>query len=199
MKTLNSVLVLIALMGAVLVGCSDLFKSSESPVEPTMEALPPLAKSSNVEYEFSNSPEPLTANPADYMKIAGNTLHMKDYPVTDIITAPGEPRGAGRMEHVLSLMVDVRTGEGTCHGSFKLYPEVTEGGYWEGTYEGYRSKTEDPFVFTLPLKCVSHGKGGTIDGMQGLMKANLIVYTNAEYFPLPIYWVGTGTGVIKEH
>jgi hypothetical protein len=199
MKTLQNIFILFAFMGLILAGCSH---QSQSPVSPAIQSIKTSAspqKSNNVEYEFSSTPDPFTANPADYIKIAGNTLHMKNYPVTDRIVAPEEPRGAGRMDHVLSLMLDIRTGEGPCHGSFKLYPEVTEGGYWEGRYEGYRSKTDDPYVFTLPLKLEADGNGGTIDGMQMFTKANLIVYSNAEYYPLPIYWIATGSGVIKEH
>jgi len=194
MKALKCVLVLFSFLWLTLVGCSD---KTQSPVDPLGQGSLEKDKK-NVEYTFSSSPKPFTANPDDYKKIAGRTLHMKDYPVTDMVTAT-DLRAGGRMEHLLSLTLDVITGEGPCHGSFTLFPDVTEGGIWEGTYEGYRSKTDDPFVFTLPLKLVAHGKGGTIDGMQGFMKADLIIYTNDEYYPLPIYWVGTGTGVIKEH
>ena len=56
---------------------------------------------------------PFTANPYDYMNIAGRTLHLKDYPVTDIVIAT-DLRANGRMEHLLSLKLDVVTGEGPC-------------------------------------------------------------------------------------
>ena len=194
MKTILSVIVLLTFLFLVMLGCSD---QSQSPVAPAEQSS--LDKITITEYTFTNSPEPFTANPYDYMKVVGKTLHMKDYPVTDIVIAT-DLRANGRMEHVLSLKLDVITGEGPCNGSFKLYPDPeVNGGYWEGTYEGYRSKTDDPYVFVLPLKLVAHGKGGTIEGMKGFMKAGLTVYTNPAYYPLPIYWVGAGTGELKDH
>lgn len=196
MKALKYFAVLFFFIGLLVAGCSD---ESQSPVSALENDA--LEKVKNVEYTFSSAPEPFTANPADYMKIAGRTLHLKNYPVTDIVSAT-DSRVTGRMEHVLSLKLDVITGEGPCHGKFILTPTdlaATGGGVWEGTYEGFRSKTDDPFVFMLPLKLVAHGKGGTIDGMQGFMEADLVVITNDVYYPLPISWTATGTGVIKEH
>jgi hypothetical protein len=197
MKVLKYFAVLFSFVGLLLVGCSDEMQSPVSSIEKGK-----LKKDKkNVEYTFTSVPEPFTANPADYMKIAGRTLHLKNYPVIDIISAT-DSRVTGRMEHVLSLKLDVITGKGPCHGKFILTPTdlaATGGGVWEGKYEGYRSKTDDPYVFMLPLKLVAHGKGGTIDGMQGFMKADLVVITNDVYYPLPIYWTATGTGVIKEH
>lgn len=197
MKALKYFTVLFFFIGLLAAGCSDELQSPVSSIEKGS-----LEKDKkNVEYTFTSAPEPFTANPANYMIIAGRTLHLKDYPVVDIISAT-DTRVSGRMEHVLSLKLDVITGEGPCHGKFILTPTdpaSTGGGVWEGNYEGFRSKTDDPFVFMLPLKLVAHGKGGTIDGIQGFMKADLRVITNSIYYPLPIYWSATGTGVIKEH
>lgn len=195
MKAIQGLLVLFTFLFLALLGCSDQLQSPVAPAEQSS-----LDKVTITEFTFTNSPEPFTENPYNYMKIVGRTLHMKDYPVTDIVIAT-DPRVNGRMEHILSLKLDIVTGEGPCHGSFKLYPDpdVTNGGYWEGTYQGYRFKTNDPYIFVLPLKLVAHGRGGTIDGMKGFMDANLNVYTNPDYYPLPIYWTGEGTGVLKEH
>ena len=194
MKTIQGLLVLFGIVILAMLGCSD---QSQSPVAPAEQSS--LDKVIINEYTFTNSPLPFTANPYDYMNIAGRTLHLKNYPVTDIVIAT-DPRANGRMEHILSLKLDVITGEGPCNGSFKLYPDPDVlGGYWEGTYQGYRSKTDNPYVFVLPLKLVAHGRGGSIDGMQGFMDANLTVYTNPDYYPLPIYWTGVGTGELKEH
>lgn len=197
MKALKYFAVLFFLMGLILDGCSN---ESQSPVSSTENGS--LEKGmTNVEFTFTSAPEPFTADPANYMTIAGRTLHLKDYPVTDIVYAT-DSRLSGRMEHVLSLKLDMITGEDPCHGRFILTPTdlaATGGGVWEGKYEGYRSKTNDPFVFMLPLNLVANGSGGTIDGMQSFMKADLVVITNADYYPLPIYWTASGTGVIKEH
>ena len=194
MKTILSAFALFAFIFLVMLGCSDQLQSPVAPAEQSS-----LNKVTITEFTFTNSPLPFTANPYDYMNIAGRTLHMKDYPVTDIVIA-ADPRVNGRMEHILSLKLDTVTGEGPCNGSFKLYPDPeVDGGYWEGTYQGYRSKTDNPYVFVLPLKLVAHGRGGTIDGMKGFMEANLTGYTNPDYYPLPIYWTGVGTGELKEH
>lgn len=194
MKTF-SVLVLLVLTGLIFTSCSD---QSQSPVAPAEQSS--LSKAIITEYTITSSPAPFTANPNDYILIAGRTLHMKNYPVTDNVVA-SDARLTGRMEHVLSLKLDIVTGEGPCNGSFKTYPDplVTDGGYWEGTYEGYRSKTDNPYVFMIPLKMVLKGKGGNIDGMKAFCNANLIVYTNADYYPLPIFWTAEGSGFIKEH
>ena len=88
------------------------------------------------------------------------------------------------------------------NGKWVLTPDdlsTTGGGVWEGIYEGFRSKTDNPYIFTLPLKMVGHGKGGTIDGWQSFIKVDLIVYTVAASHQLPVYWYATGAGVIKEH
>lgn len=195
MKMLKSVLVLFSFVGLMLVGCSD---QSQLPVAPIDQSS--LDKIVITQFTFTSTPGPFTANPNEFMTIVGTTLLLKKYPVTDNVVA-SDPRLTGNMEHVLSLKLDIYTGEGPCKGSFKLYPDpaVANGGYWEGTYHGYRSKTDDPFVFMLPLKMVAHGRGGSIDGMQGFMDANLTVYTNPEYYPLPIYWTAAGNGVLKEH
>ena len=196
MKTFKCVLVLFAFVGLTLVGCSD---ESQSPLSALDQGS--LAKDKkNVEVTFTSVPYILDVSiVGNYMKIAGKTIHLKDFPVIDAVTA-SDPRMTGKMEHQLSLKLDLTTGEGPCNGKWLLRPDVpltTGGGVWEGTYEGYRSKTDNPFVFTLPLKMVGHGKGGTIDKMQVFNTADLIVYTIPESHQLPVSWVATGTGVIK--
>ena len=198
MKTLKSVLVLFTFLGLMFVGCSD---ESQSPISPSDQGL--LAKDKkNVEFTFTSSPDVFIADPTEYMNFAGRTVHMKDYPVIDLPIA-SDNRVTGRMEHFLSFKLDLETGEGPCHGKWTIIPSDltnTDEGIWEGTYEGFRFKTEDPYVFILPIKLIGRGSGGSIDKMQILMKADLVVSTNAAYFPMPIYWVTTnGTGVIKEH
>ena len=198
MKTLRCVLVLLVFGGLMLVGCSD---ESQSPVASTEQGS--LAKES-IELTFTSQPaygHPNIAIVGAYMNIAGRTIHLKDFPVTDSVVA-SDPLMTGKMDHQLSLKLDLITGEGPCNGKFTLTPAnlaLTGGGVWEGIYEGYRSKTDNPFVFTLPLKMVAHGKGGTINGWQVFNKANLIVYTVTASHQLPVWWKATGTGVIKEH
>lgn len=198
MKKLKCVLVLFSFVGLMLVGCSD---KSQSPISP--KELVPLDKNNNkIEYTINSVPFLLDPSivPA-YMKIVGRTIHLKDFPVIDEVTS-SDPRLTGKMEHQLTVKLDLITGEGPCNGKWTLIPDdlsLTGGGVWEGTYEGFRSKTDDPYVFTLPLKMVAHGKGGTIDGWQGFTEANLIVYTSPASYQLPVYWTATGSGVMIMH
>ncbi len=196
MKTLSAVLLLAASVAFVLVGCSD---NSAVPVSPTDQAAQPptsLGKSNNVGFTISS--HPIWFDQQAGYKIAGGTLHMKDVAVWDDVTS-SDPRGTGIMKHYLTLKLDVYTGEGPCHGSWTSEPAAANGGKWEGTYEGYRSRTSNPLVFTLPLKMVAHGRGGNIDGMQMFTTATLTVYTDPAHYPVPIYWEAVGDGFIKEH
>ena len=200
MKTARCPAILLAFLAIWLAGCSDTAQSPVTPSDQSAQAPASLVKSNNVDFSFTSSPIWVDPNAPNYVKVAGRTVHMKNVQVVDR-SLSAEKRIEGRMEHLLSLMLDVVTGEGPCHGSFTLIPDpaFTGGGVWEGTYEGFRSKTAAPYVFALPLKLVAHGKGGTIDKMLAFMSAELTVYTDLEHWPLPTYWTATGTGYIKEH
>ncbi len=196
MKKIRSAFVLFAFLFLAMLGCSD---QSQSPVAPAEQSS--LDKAIITEYTISSSPAPFIADPNDYINIAGRTVHLMKYPVIDNVES-SDARLTGRMEHVLTIKLDVITGEGPCNGKFTLTPTdlaATGGGVWEGTYEGYRSKTDNPYVFVLPLKMVAHGNGGTIDKIQGFNDVTLTVYTNQAYYPLPIYWTAKGTGFMIEH
>jgi len=197
MKTFKCILILLAFTLLLITGCSD---KSQSPV--SSNELLPLEKNNKIEYTVTSVPILLdpTIAPA-YMKIAGRTIHLKDFPVIDSVTS-SDPRFTGKMEHQLSIKLDLITGEGPCNGKWTLTPdnlELTGGGIWEGTYEGYRSKTDVPFVFTLPLRMVAHGKGGTIDGWETFTDAIVTGYTAPESYQLPVYWTVAGSGVMIEH
>ncbi len=197
MKAFKSVIVLFTFVGFIFVGCSD---ESQSPISPADQGS--LAKDKK-NAEFTITSVPFLLDPTivgDYMKIAGRTIHLKDFPVIDAVSG-SDPRMTGKMAHELSLKLDLITGEGPCIGKWVLTPDdlsTTGGGVWEGIYEGFRSKTDNPNIFTLPLKMVGHGKGGTINGWQSFTEVNLTVYTVPESHQLPVYWFATGTGVIKE-
>lgn len=190
-----------ASLAFVLLGCSDNSGPIVGPKDQAAKAPASLEKSNKVDFTFTEKNTKLILPPAK-MWTAGRVLQIRDVHAFEAITAT-DPRVTGTFEHYLSLSLDVVTGEGPCHGSFTLTPDpaiVGEGAVWQGTYEGYRSKTSDPLVFTLPLKLVAHGRGGNIDGMQAEMTITLTVLTNETYYPAPIYWWGTnGAGTIIQH
>ena len=198
MKTLSVVLLLLASVAFVLVGCSD---NSAVPVSPTEQLAAPASMEKSDKAYFTCTEE------HDFYDLAsariwqaGGILQMRNVHAFEDVTA-SDSRVTGRMEHYLSLSLNVVTGEGPCHGSWTLVPsDPNVTGVWEGTYEGYRSRTENSYVFTLPLKLEGHGRGGSIDGMKSSMKITLIVLTAPAIFPAPYDWSGLdGTGIIIEH
>lgn len=206
MKTLSLALLLMASIAFVLLGCSDNSSPLVSPTDQFSQAPASLGKSNDVSSWFSLSlPKEFLGGE---MWIAGGMLQIKKFKVREVVLA-GDPRVAGKMTNYLSLTVDNATGEGPCEGSFTIDetdPAYTGGGIWEGTYHGYRSKTDNPYVFTLPIKGVAHGKGGTVDKMQLFLTITLTVYTSLPDVPrppippqAPIHWEGTGLGTVKEH
>lgn len=192
-----SLLVAVMLM-FVLIGCSDNATPPLAPADGSANA-PPLQKPDEVSTPASfNGQKTLTGE--GEMWTAGGKLQMKRFGVWEPVQS-AETRVAGPMLHYLSLTVDLQTGEGPCHGTFTIYPTGAGGGVWEGTYQGYRSRTADPAIFTLPLNAVGHGKGGTIDGMKLTLSVVLTVFTGPPHAPpmVPYHWTGSGVGIVKEH
>jgi hypothetical protein len=198
MKSKSLAVLLISFLAFAVMGCADRSQPIVAPADQPAQRLASLEKSTNVPFDFTNQPFWVTSEP-DWW-IAGGVLQMKKVHVLERIEA-SDSRLTGQMEHYLSLSVGVVTGEGPCHGSFTATPDdQSVGGVWEGTYEGYRSRTDNPLVFTLPLKVVGHGRGGTINGMQVFMTTTLAVVTDAAHYPIPTGWIGSnGSGYIKEH
>jgi hypothetical protein len=200
MKTASLALLLMASMAFVVMGCSDNSAPLVSPAAQSAQTPVSLEKCGNVVVSFSlNSVKGLTGE--GKMWYAGGKLHMKKFGVSEAVET-SEKRVAGMMKHYLSLTVDLATGEGPCHGSFTIMPDDPNvKGVWEGTYEGYRHKTKDPYAFALPLKAVGHGKGGTINKMKLSLTITLKVITSPTNPPappqVPIFWSGDGLAVIK--
>lgn len=213
MKTLSLVLLLMASMAFVLVGCSE---NSALPVSPTVQSAqgsPSLEKkavTSLTMYHYPIPPFPLSYpdNPA-IRKTPGGIWLLKDVEIHEAIRvtyADGtvEP---GTMVHYLSSTMNAE-GEGPVHGSFTM--TMAGGGIWEGTYQGYRSialpapplppgLTLPPYLppypaytFELPLKVVAHGRGANLDGM----KLSAIDVIRAYSTP-PVAWYGICEGSFK--
>ncbi len=203
MKTLTYAVVLFSFVGFSLLGCAD---ESQSPVAPTDQAAQGAAslEKCNVSY-FTLSDFPIWVTPTPDVKLVGGRVwQMKRVEVHETLTAQKIPSGnpytlgSGIMVHYLSATFDAITGEGPVHGSFTTTPDnnAANGGVWEGTYVGYRSRTKTQDVYTLPLLIEGHGKGGTIQGMHMYVISTLTV--NADHAThLPLGWTGKGTGFVK--
>lgn len=189
MKALKCVLVLFAIVGLTLVGCSD---KTQSPVAHIEKGS--LEKAIITNFTFSHFP---IAPPfgGEIKLTPGGKWQLKKVGVEELVTS-SDPLVSGIMIHYLSATMDAVTGEGPVHGSFTLTPEAdVGGGIWEGTYEGYRSKTPGSDIyFTLPLKVVGHGRGGTIHGMQLFEKSTITAWGTP-----PEGWYGSGEGYFKSH
>ena len=191
MKTLKCVLVLLTFVGLSLVGCSE---ESQLPVTSIDQSL--LEKVTITNFTFTDAPIGFTGE--GEIKLVGGNWMIKDYGVIENFSSP-DPLVNGTMVHYLSLTIDAVTGEGPCHGSWTVTPtENTEGGVWEGIYQGYRSLSSVPGEWTLPLNVVGHGRGGTIDGLKMSATAILTIYTDG-ITTLPSYWTGVGDGFYKSH
>ena len=188
MKTLKCVFVLLAFMGLSLVGCSD---EQQSPVTPIDQGS--LEKVIITNFTFSHFPIGLTGE--GEVKLVGGNWILKDFGVIEQFTS-SDPLAAGTAIHYLSATFNAITGEGPVHGSWTLTPEAnTEGGVWEGSYTGYRSKMPgSDTLYILPLQLVGHGKGGTIQGMQIRENSTITAWGTP-----PVGWYGSGEGFIKSH
>jgi len=194
MKTLKCVLALFAFAGLLLVGCSD---ETQSPVSLTEQSS--LQKVIITNFTFTDFPiAPPTGG--SITLTPGGIWQVKKIEVLERFVS-SDPIINGIMKHYLSLSIDAVTGEGPCHGSWTvtpLDPAATGGGVWEGTYQGYRSKSSVPGEWTLPLKVEGHGKGGSIQGMQVFANAVLTVRADGGT-TLPTSWSGIGEGFYKSH
>lgn len=200
MKVPSYCLLLGAMIMWLLAGCSD---NATVPTSPTDQPSQSPASFEKPEYPtFTFIDFPIAPPVGDPPILRGRTWQIKNWRITERFVS-ADPMVNGIMVHNLSTSVDAVTGEGPCHGSWTLRPldpAATGGGYWEGTYTGYRSRTADPLVFVLPLKSVGHGKGGTIQGWQTFSDATLLVRADdPATYPLPTSWSGTGEGFSKPH
>ena len=196
MKTLSLALLLIASVAFVLLGCSD---NSTQPVLPTDEsaqATPSLAKQTGTLFTFTDWPRgPLSGGS---LTLRGGVWQSKDRHIEENFVSD-DGYVAGIMEEDFSTTIDAVTGEGPIHGSWKITPsntELTGGGSWEGTLEGYRTGPNQDGTWSAIVKAVGHGKGGTIDGWKITSTTDLTVFPSRIPPPIPQFggWIGKGTG-----
>jgi hypothetical protein len=78
---------------------------------------------------------------------------------------------------------------GSMVGTFRI--ELDDGGVWEGSWTGDKSKVKNVEAWVLRIRGVGHGKGGSVDGMQLRYTEVATIYT-----PLGFFWIGTTEGQI---
>jgi len=158
------------------------------------------------EYTFTD--QPIATPTGDPPTLCGGVWQVKNWHLVEIFVA-SDPLMAGVMEHDMSSTNDAVTGEGPFHGSWKITPsntELTGGGWWEGTYEGFRSGPNPDGTWTSIVKALGHGVGGAIDGWKTASTITLTVYHShpgipedqAPPYPLSTGWRGEGTGYYIE-
>ncbi len=181
MKTLKCLFVLLAFFGLLFIGCSE----KSQPIAPTDQAATLQAQGSL------------------------NKVNLTHFTATDImgpITVEGEIKGSGMREiwkgwegddlllsdetlingvaHIVLNGALDANGNGPVHGKFTITPDdVTVGGIWEGTWEGFIKDGIGQW------KLVANGKGGAIQGMKLFATESLNQST----------YIGTVDGYIKSH
>ncbi|MHB8337409.1 MAG: hypothetical protein ACYC6P_06315 [Ignavibacteriaceae bacterium] len=192
MKTLKFSVALLLFVGLILIGCNE---NTQSPVNPSDQNR--LEKATIHNFTMSDTIRGITGE-GELKLTPGGIWQIKKYGFNELIVS-ADPLVNGTMVHYLSATFNAVTGEGPVQGSWTLTPTAdVGGGVWEGIYQGYRSRSDAPNVYTIPLKLEGHGRGGTIDGMQFFSTVMLTVYTDGVTV-LPTYWFGAGEGFYKSH
>jgi hypothetical protein len=193
MKTLKCTAILLAFVALLLSGCSDKAQSPVGLPEQSTQAPTSLEKPiAPIKFTCTHIPTGVIIDPGKRWQTPGGIWQIKKVGVEENVLS-SDPLVAGIMVHYLSATMDA-AGEGPVHGSFKITLADGGGMYWEGTYEGYRSKSSSTpgWEFTLPLKAVGHGRGGTIDGMK--MSFDDLIRANGTP---PTEWYGISNGFYR--
>jgi hypothetical protein len=200
MKT--SILLLMAILAIMMVGCSDDSALPVSPADQATQGVAPLAKS--ITRAFTATEGPDMSNPLDYIIDPGfspsnnkNKMIVRGMVVRNLVNAtfqggPDLLSGRGVLE--MNFTFDLSANEGVCWGKLTLDPDAPEAGdgVWEITWNGKITLGASGFV--CPMKWVGHGKGGAIDGMQFSSDDQVMTITR-----MPDLWTGAGTGFVKLH
>jgi hypothetical protein len=191
MKALKYLAVLFAFLGFLMVGCSDKTQSPVAPSDQSVQEQSSLEKC--IITHFTETHYPVAILDPGSVRLVNGKWIMKKIEVKERLDA-STPLGTGFMVHKLSGIMDYNTGEGPVWGTFEITPDVnTNGGVWEGTYTGWRSKKPgSDTLFTLPLKVVGHGKGGTLRGMKIFINDVITAWGTP-----PVGWYGGGEGFYK--
>lgn len=182
MKTLHSVVALVAFMGLVFLGCSE---KSQLPNEPVNS----LEKVTTTDYTATITILELV-DPGS-VKIVGQNMIVKDMIVltryeasSDLVTAD--------LLITINFKFNLNTGEGPSHGKWSSLPDAYPDVMWEGSFTGYRTKTGES-EWTENASIIGKGVGGIIDGMKNFTDA--LIYSDDIYERTGFY--GEASGVIK--
>ena len=203
MKFFKFAVVLLAFVGLSLIGCSD---KSQSPVDPTDQSLQnQVSLQKNFSREFTLVAIPTGIDNPGILKYPDGKIMLKGSqgPVYYIATFPLSDNGpdilTGPGEIEINGMIDPVNGIGQFHGKLLLKPEASAaaGGVWEFTWHGESifslTAWEDGPGWTLTLRDVGHGNGGSLTGMQCQLELTVL------FPPDMSAWTGTGNGVIYSH
>lgn len=175
-----------------IIGCSD---KSQLPVQPITQSQREggsLGKCIIISYTSSDYPVGIL-DPG-VVKLERGKWIIRNVVVKERFDSDN-PLIAGVMIHNLSGILNAITGEGPICGTLTVTPDNAGGGVWEGSYSGWRSKKPgSDTLFTLPLKVIARGKGGTINNMQ-LFGTTIITAWGTP----PVGWYGSSKGFIKSN
>jgi hypothetical protein len=183
MKHTIYLIVLFLFIGLTWIGCSD-----QSPLDPIDQRSLEKVIITN----FTSVSYPTSVTDPGKVKFADGNLILRGRTGTVVFESGNSLMNANGII-TYNGNVDAITGEGPYWGTLTLTPESADGGKWELTWRGKCTKTGE-MVWTLPLKVLGHGKGGSIDGMQIFM-TNIVTYNE----PVPTFWLGNSTGYIQSH
>lgn len=177
MKPLNAVIILLAVVGLILAGCTD---NGTQPVSPTDRfAQAPASLQKNVVRTFAGLEYPTAlVSPGEIFMADGKQVVRGFQSATrfEATFADGNPdllTGNGFLE--LNQVLDMETLTGHATGKLTVTPDnLDAGGVWEITWQSRVYPTPDPrdptnpakFVLTYPGTWRGSGKGGAINGMQ---------------------------------
>jgi hypothetical protein len=182
MKTLKCVIVLFAVVGLSLLGCSE---KSQLPNEPESS----LEKVTTTDYTATITIIGLIDPGSE--KIVGQNLIVKDRVVLTRFEADNS-LVKGNLLVTINFSFNLITGEGPSHGKWSNVPDAYPNALWEGSFTGYRIRTGES-EWTENLHVVGKGEGEVIDGMKNI--ADGLMYSDDIYERTGFF--GIANGVIK--
>jgi len=182
MKTSNCLIAIIAIIGLLLIGCSE---KSQLPNEPVNA----LEKVTTTDYTATITIVGLVDPGSE--KMVGQNLIVKDRVVLTRFEADNS-LVKGDLLITINFRFNLNTGEGPTYGKWSMVPDDYPDGLWEGSFTGHRTKTGES-EWTENVSIVGRGEGGIIDGMKNF--ADGLIYSDDIYERTG--FIGEGSGVIK--